>query len=435
MSLEKPPAKATTLSFNKKDIALFHNHKVNILINKCNDEYIYWDKVKYQNSEIDINREQLWKLIKISRMINSKKIHFGKYSFSIFITDKMNSMLHQLDMEMGGNIQNISQLSNAEKQLYILSSLQEEAIASSKMEGASTTRKIAKEMLRKEEKPKDINQRMILNNYKTMQFLRSEKNSQLTPELILKTHREIANNTLDDNTNVGQLRNNNEIRVVNSITGEIVHTPPDYNDLPSLLQDICDFCNNDNYFNFFIHPIVKAIILHFLIAFIHPFVDGNGRTARSLIYWYLLKKNYWLTEYISISRIIHKTKAKYEKSFLYTENDNYDLSYFINYNLLTLIKAKEELKVYIDRKIKEKRNYNRFVGLNSITERDAQILNEFNKDSDRIVTIIEVQNLCSISNQTARAGLEKLVKLNYLKKIKLNNRKFGFIVGDKLLEG
>lgn len=434
MSLEKSPTKINLLSLNKKDFSLLNNNDVSILISKCNDEYLYWDKVKYLNTDKEVSNVKLWNLLKISRIINSKWIHFGKYAFSINITDKMNMMLHQLDMEMGGNIQNISQLSNAEKQLYILSSLQEEAIASSKIEGASTTRKIAKEMLRKEEKPKDINQMMIMNNYETMQFLVKEKKNKLTPELILKIHNEITKNTLINQENEGFIRNNNEIKVANSITGETVHTPPNYDDLQTLLTDICDFCNNDNHFDFFIHPIVKAIILHFIIAFIHPFVDGNGRTARSLVYWYLLKKNYWLIEYISISRIIHQTKSKYEKSFLYTEIDDYDLSYFINYNLLTLIKAKEELKKYLDRKIKEKRDYNRFIGVDSITEREAQILNKFNKDPDRIVTIIEVQNLFAISNQTARSDLEKLVRLNYLKKIKLNNRKFGFTTGTKLIE-
>ena len=71
----------------------------------------------------------------------------------------------------------------------------------------------------------------------------------------------------------------------------------------------------------FIHPIVKGIIIHFLIAFIHPFVDGNGRTASAIFYWYMLRKGYWLTEYLSISRIISRSKRQYEKAYLYTECD------------------------------------------------------------------------------------------------------------------
>lgn len=433
MSLEKPPIKLNLSTINIKDLSLLNNTKVNQVVEKCNNEYLYWDKVKHQDTNNTIDKTQLWNLIKISRIINSKTLKFKKYNFSINITSSMNKMLHELDMEMGGTLQNITGLSNNEKRFYILSSLQEEAIASSKMEGATTTRKIAKEMLRKEEKPRDINQMMIMNNYNTMQFISHEKLKNLTPQLILEIYKKITKGTLENNENEGHFRTNNKIRVINSISGEIIHTPPNHEEIYGLLNEICEFCNNDNYFGFFIHPIVKAIIIHFLIAFIHPFVDGNGRTARSLIYWYLLKNNYWLIEYISISRIIQQSKSKYEKSFLYTEYDDYDLSYFINYNLRTLIKAKEALKDYLDKKINEKKNYNHFIGVDSITDRQAKILNNFIKDSDGIMTIIEIQNLYSISNQTARSDLEKLVNLEYLNKIKLNNRKFGFAAGTKLI--
>ena len=64
----------------------------------------------------------------------------------------------------------------------------------------------------------------------------------------------------------------------------------------------------------FIHPVIKAIIIHFVISFLHPFVDGNGRTVRSFFYWYMLKKGYALTEFLSISRIIYANKVKYEKA-------------------------------------------------------------------------------------------------------------------------
>jgi len=68
-----------------------------------------------------------------------------------------------------------------------------------------------------------------------------------------------------------------------------------------------------------------------MIGWIHPFTDGNGRTARALFYWYMLKKGYWLTEYMSKSRIIQDTKKQYEKAYLSTKSDDNDLSYFISY--------------------------------------------------------------------------------------------------------
>lgn len=55
-----------------------------------------------------------------------------------------------------------------------------------------------------------------------------------------------------------------------------------------------------------------------MIAYMHPFVDGNGRTARALFYWYMLKSGYWLTEYLSISRVIAKSKSPM-KMLIYTQ--------------------------------------------------------------------------------------------------------------------
>src|SRR5205814_10028127 len=52
------------------------------------------------------------------------------------------------------------------------------------------------------------------------------------------------------------------------------------------------------------HPMVRSMILHFWLAYDHPFVDGNGRTARALFYWSMLRNGYWMFEYITISKII-----------------------------------------------------------------------------------------------------------------------------------
>lgn len=428
MSLEKPPKNNNPYLLNHNTLELFNSENIKKEITKSNEKYLYWDKVKYLKLENNIDNTLFWNILKFERTINSKSLNFGKYKFKYYITDKINKQLHELDMELGGTIQHVTNLSQQEKQIYILSSLQEEAIASSKMEGAATTRKVAKELLRKGERPTDIHQRMIVNNYETMQYLVTKEKDILTPELILTIHKKISKSTLNNDINEGKLRDQNDIRVVNSITEEIVHIPPNKEELVDLLNEICNFCNDENYFDFFIHPIIKAIILHFLIAYIHPFVDGNGRTARALVYWFLLKNNYWLTKYIAISRIIYSTKSKYEKSFLYTENDENDLTYFINYNMDSLVKAKEDLKNYLNKKIKEKREFNEFIQIDGISQRQALILKKFHKDIDCMITTKEIQSLFSVSNQTARNDLEHLAKLNYLKQIKLNNRKNGYIL-------
>ncbi len=53
--------------------------------------------------------------------------------------------------------------------------------------------------------------------------------------------------------------------------------------------------------DFFIHPVIRAILLHFMLAYDHPFVDGTGRTARALFYWSMAHQGYWLMDFISIT--------------------------------------------------------------------------------------------------------------------------------------
>jgi len=91
----------------------------------------------------------------------------------------------------------------------------------------------------------------------------------------------------------------------------VYHTPPDYNKIPDLMEEFCKFASTDE--DDFIHPLIKGIILHFLIGYIHPFTDGNGRCARSIFYWYMLSRGYWLFEYMPISRILLHSKKNMQR--------------------------------------------------------------------------------------------------------------------------
>jgi len=239
----------------------------------------------------------------------------------------------------------------------------EESIFSSMIEGATTTRVQAKDMLRKNKSPKNKSEQMILNNYETIQYISDHKTEEVSIEKLYEIHRLVTKNTLEEEK-VGVFRNTNEIHVMNEITGEIVHTPPDFKILNNLMKSFCDFFNHNPKDNF-IHPIVKASILHFFIGYIHPFVDGNGRTARALFYWYLLKNGYWLAEYLSISRVIMKTKVQYEKAYIYTEIDDMDVTYFIHYQVKILTQAFEDLKKHVNKKKKEENQLSDFFNYES----------------------------------------------------------------------
>ena len=167
-----------------------------------------------------------------------------------------------------------------------------------------------------------------------------------------------------------------------------------------------------------------------MLAYIHPFADGNGRTARSLVYWYIMKKGYWLTEYLSISRIIYTGKAKYERAFLYTEHDDNDLSYFIQFNLDTMKRAYEELKNYLQRKINERDSILMFKSVKGINQRQAHILKIIAEKGNEILTAKEVAIRFNITKPTARADLQGLVRMGLMDEIQLNNKTTGYVKSD-----
>lgn len=309
----------------------------------------------------------------------------------------------------------------------------EEAIASSQMEGASTTRKVAKDMLRKQLKPKNKGQQMIYNNYVTIQYLVENQSKDFSVEQLKEIQRLITHNTLTNKEYEGSFRTSDDVMVIDGITGEIAHTPPSHQKVEQWIAELCDFANNDNE-EVFIHPIIKGIIIHFMLAYIHPFVDGNGRTARSLVYWYMIKKGYWLTEYLSISRIIYRNKKKYEMAFLYTENDENDLSYFIQYNLEVMHKAFEELKIYLQRKISEQNDLLYFKEISEINERQAQILKTLTEKPKSIFTAKELTSIFNVSIKTTRSDLQQLVAMGFMQEININQRQFGYIRADNFEE-
>lgn len=415
-------------SLINKAFSLLSDNTLKLFVDGLNDSYLYWTDIKYKKAPIRVSPEELWACVKVSRELKKTTI-WDKYHISFASTNKMQRQCHHFDMNFGGTWGNTSVIPDVNKERYLISSLMEEAISSSQMEGASTTRKVAKDMLRKNISPRSRSEQMIFNNYETIRFITANKHQPLTPELLCHIHSLMTNKTLENSGDEGKFRSNDDVVVEDSVTHEIVHTPPPYKDIPEFIDSLCLFFNSENE-QTFIHPIIRAIIIHFMVAYVHPFVDGNGRTARALFYWYMLKKGYWLMEYMSISRIIYKSKKSYEKSFLYAESDSNDIGYFIAYNLRVLELAFSELQRYIKQKTAQRVLSTNFIELEGINSRQADILALIKENPQAIFTVKEQQNRYAISNPTARLDLEGLVEKGYLKKVRVNKVKSSFIRGD-----
>lgn len=395
---------------------------------KINDEYLYWSDVKYRAQTLGIPREELWALVKYVRSGTDLKIDgFDHMHFSL--SNFMQRRCHEFDMNFGGSwgASKIFPDDKTTQELYLVSSIMEEAIASSQMEGASTTREAAKEMLRKKISPRDKSQRMIVNNYNTINFIREHSKDDLTPALIMQVHALMTDGALDIEDAAGRFRTQEENIVVgDGITGEIVHTPPEAGCLHQFIDRLCSFFN-DKSPAIFIHPVIRGVIIHFLMGYYHPFADGNGRTARALFYWYMMRNDYWLVQYLSISRIIRGSKRAYEKAFLFAEHDSNDIGYFIHYHLDVLNKSFDELRKYLVRKHKEKKKSEILLRLGNITARQAEILNRLIENPDEVVTSMDIANRFGVSAGTAKSDLRNLTEKGYLSEISLNKRTKGYI--------
>ena len=429
--IERPPIiskeeeQSAYLSLVSKEI----DHDVLNLIDKINDDYAYWSDVKYKPLPSSISSRRLWAMVKASRALH-KIVAWPKYGISMCLTNNMQRMCHELDMNFGGSWDGAPLMPEEGKVRCLVSSLMEEAISSSQMEGASTTRKVAKEMLRKKIAPRDKSQQMIVNNYQTIQFVIENKDKPLTEELLLEVHRLMTENTLERHEYAGRFRTSDDVVVEDGITHEVVHVPPTYKDIPEFISALCAFFNGDDNEKVFIHPIIRGIIVHFMLAYIHPFSDGNGRTARALFYWYMLKQGYWLTEYLSISRIISSSKKAYEKSFLYAEADKNDMGYFVAYHLRVLSLAFRNFQAYLKRQSASKERSRRFLRLGGINERQAELLRRYDETPAEILTVKDVQIRFGVTATTAKSDISKLVDMGALSEIAFNKVKKGYVKGE-----
>jgi Fic family protein len=399
--------------------------------------YLHWDKLRHLTPPKGFTPEQWWAGMKLNRIVNFKKLDFkckDDSKFVFYLTDEIQEQLHWLDKNAAGTITSNMPVTNTSmRKAYIIKSLIREAISSSQMEGATTTRKVAKDMIRQGRAPKDKSEQMIFNNYHAMQFILEFKNEELTPGIILELHKILTEKILDNEKKAGVFRTeeDKDIHVVDETTVKILHTPPAAKGLEDRIKKICDFANNGQTRGF-IHPVLKAIILHFMLAYEHPFIDGNGRTARALFYWAMINESYWLAEFISISQIIKRAPVKYGKTFLYTETDDNDLTYFILYQLEIIKKAISELHEYLVEKMQGiKSAQDLLYGAKKLRKklniRQAALLKHALSHPNYMYTINEHQNLYGIAYETARKDLMQMSDLfSFLKKLK-DGRAFVFI--------
>ena len=341
--------------------------------------YRHWDTLRQLIPPGDLTVQEWWFATKFARMSTLQAFPLTDSAgdpFKYSVPDPAAEMLHEIDVKGAGHIAMPEPVASpSTRNQYLISSLIEESITSSQLEGATTSRQVAKELLRSGRDPTTKSERMIVNNFVAMNTVRDWADRALTPADVLELQRIVTDGTLDNPDAAGrlQLPSDDRVGVFDRQSGRRLHTPPPAEQLPDRLEALCRFANGGPTEGF-LHPVVRAILVHFWLAYDHPFEDGNGRTARALFYWAMLRNGYWLTEFLSISRILAKAPSRYARAFLYTETDDLDATYFVLYQLSVTVRAIRDLDTYMAAKMREVRGTRDLLRKANLNHRQADLV-------------------------------------------------------------
>ncbi len=419
--LEETPSDASNL------VDLFKSKTAVDALQRTQESYLSWAEFR-KKSWVPDKKELLWKIVSLQRSTSNRptQIKDKEGRYYKFNPNSHLEFLHEVDLELGGNLLGLQNFGEGDKRQIIRRNLIEESIASSKLEGANTSRDAARRMLTEGRKPRDKDELMIVNNHQAMVRIEEElKHQELSIELLRELHRLVTHGTLANEDHEGSIRdtldsNGNRLKIMPWDSHTIAYVTPDREFVEEQLPKLIEFANDkDN--SGFIHPLFKAIMLHFWIGLLHPFEDGNGRLARIIFYWYMLRKKYWAFSYLSLSERIVKSPSQYAMAYVNTEQDNFDLNYFIHYNIEKLKLARQQLQLYLAKKIEDNRAavqlaQNEF-GFN---QRQIRLLQFLAVDEERMTNPSAYQNINpDVGYVTILSDLRRLVDGGFLKKKKV----------------
>lgn len=402
-------------------------------------KYLHWDELRRRPAPEGLTHAEWWAAVTLSRVSLFQPLPLLDKQGAPFVFATPSPVvidLHHIDRDAAGHIRATAGAPlQADSQRYLIGSLIEEAITSSQLEGASTTRKVAATMLRSGRKPRDLSEKMIFNNYLAMEHLRSLRDVKLTPGHVLELHRILTEDTLENAEDAGRYRRDDEVHVVDVRDNTALHVPPAHAELPDRMQRLCDFANADEVSLPFVHPVLRAILLHFMVGYDHPFADGNGRTARALFYWSMARSSYWLMEYTSISHILRKAPAQYMRAYLHTETDKNDTTYFLLHQLQTIRQAIAALREYVARKSREQMETERLLASSPnlrgrFNHRQTALLNHALRNAGEAYRVDAHQRSHAVVYQTARRDLLELEALGLLEKTRQGNAFIFFAPAD-----
>jgi len=363
--------------------------------------------------------EEFWQEITKFRKQKSETLPFedqNNQNFWFLLTPVLQKQIYEIDSSGKDSLYRVVK-KEIENEI-IKDSLIEEALYSSVIEGAFSTMKRLRELVEKQRKPADINDQMVLNNYQAMQFILLEKHKELSVDFVLQLHKIVTKETLfEDEAYAGRFRDDS-VYIKDKRRDVVIYTPPPADQVEPAIKKLIEWVNAKDDIHF-IHPVIKASFIHFYFVYIHPFFDGNGRTARALFYYFLIKNGYEFFKYFSISAVVQKTKIQYYKAIKNTEDNDADMTYFLLYMSETI---QESIQLVTERIAQHYQRDFVFIRIKEngifLNERQEKFLKKFLVSDKRIISIKAYKEWFKVVYETARRDLEDLASKEILIKSK-----------------
>lgn len=226
----------------------------------------------------------------------------------------------------------------------------------------------------------------------------------ITEGLIREIHKRLVEGVRGNSASPGEYRNTQSY-VVNSKTKDVIYTPPPAYEVSPMMRELVEWTNNEEE----THPVLISGIAQFQLVHIHPFLDGNGRTARLLSTLCLYQRGYDFKKLFTISEYYDRNRTDYYQAIQGVRQNNMDMTQWIEYFVRGLSTQLQEVKSLSKQAIEQ----NIMIRKHHLSERQKLAIEYISKHGG--ITIQQFETLCpNVTRRTLQRELRELVNNNIL---------------------
>lgn len=221
-----------------------------------------------------------------------------------------------------------------------------------------------------------------------------------------------------------------------SSNGRIVYMPPEAKDVPILMKEFVEYINKN--LDIIPAPILAAIV-HYQFVTIHPYYDGNGRTARLLTNLILYKKDYDLNGIYSLEEYYAKNLQQYYNAISIGEHHNYyfgraeaDITSWIEFFVFGMLESIRKIKEHMQKQLTSNIEIYDNKILKALTPQERLVLSLF--DNTDTITSNDLAKLFNFTQRSARNLAIKLVEKNFLEIGNVSNKNRNFRLNKKFIK-